>query len=98
MSLAFSLAGFEVTLSGRFWVTPEGRRALWKQMRRDALEAAHHTCEVCSFAWSPIYGDPRHFSTEGSGKCGGNMTNLWRSFFNKFPKQRRRKRLKNFFD
>jgi hypothetical protein len=23
MSRAFSLAGFEVTLSGRFWVTPE---------------------------------------------------------------------------
>jgi len=35
-----------------------GKRALWKQMRRDALEAAHHACEVCSFAPSPIYGDP----------------------------------------
>lgn len=27
-------------------------------MRSDALEAAHHTCEVCSFTPSPIYGDP----------------------------------------
>jgi hypothetical protein len=35
-----------------------GKRGLWKQMRRDALEAAQHRCEVCSFAPSPIYGDP----------------------------------------
>ncbi len=35
-----------------------GRRALWKQMRSDALEAARHTCEVCSNAPSPIHGDP----------------------------------------
>lgn len=35
-----------------------GKRALWKQMRGDALEAAHHACEVCSFAPSPIHGDP----------------------------------------
>lgn len=27
-------------------------------MRCDALEAANSTCEVCSFAPSPIYGDP----------------------------------------
>ena len=35
-----------------------GRGARWKQIRKDALEAAHHACEVCSFAPSPIYGDP----------------------------------------
>ncbi len=28
MSRAFSLAGFEVTLIGRFWVTPEGYGAV----------------------------------------------------------------------
>jgi hypothetical protein len=27
-------------------------------MRKDALEAAHNACEVCSFAPSPIHGDP----------------------------------------
>ena len=34
------------------------RRALWNKMRSDALEAAHHACEVCSEVPSPIYGDP----------------------------------------
>ena len=32
-------------------------RTLWKKMRSDALEAAHHACEACSDAPSPIYGD-----------------------------------------
>lgn len=33
-------------------------RTLWKRMRKDALEAAHYTCETCSDTPSPIYGDP----------------------------------------
>jgi len=35
-----------------------GRRTLWKQMRTDALEVAHHTCEICGDTPSPICGDP----------------------------------------
>jgi hypothetical protein len=34
-----------------------GRRALWKKIRSETLEAAHHACEVCSLVPSPIHGD-----------------------------------------
>jgi hypothetical protein len=47
MSRAFSLAGFEVTLSGRFWVTPEakGRRVKCVRLLNSKM--------ICTIAVSP---------------------------------------------
>lgn len=56
-----------------------GRRALWKKMRSDSLEAAHHACEVCSFAPSPIHGAPltRHEVWHYDDKrCVATLTGL----------------------
>src|SRR5437016_1983457 len=78
MSRAFSLAGFELTLIGRIWVTPEGSRQLrfgsgqvpiTGTLALALFVAAHsdrqtHTCEPPQLADSPRKFMLRKFSLD----------------------------------
>src|ERR1700728_2271883 len=57
MSRALSLAGFQVTIIGRFWVTTEAERTkllqCQKQMlrgSREPIKSLHHDCVKLTFA------------------------------------------------
>src|SRR5260370_38919504 len=81
---SFSLAGFQVTLIGRFWVTPEGPRFLGPPQgfschcfpslveRREPCRYTMGSAGVARLAPCPIYlpSSPARYALGGGERCG----------------------------
>src|SRR6266566_7580881 len=57
MSRAFLMAGFEVTLNGRFWVTPEGEELWWRGyvLPRQELAFGRSAWVIHGICWSVFH-------------------------------------------